>query len=234
MDILQNILGGKGRDPHQQVQQYQQAAQNQQVDDLDDDEVQQTYQNAVQQAPPDVVAQAYQEAFNRLPPEEQQKILDSFRKASNDPDQPFQLPNATPAQQAPSGQMPQQSAQATQQSTQASRPSSETPGATRQQPAPTQPHAQQTQGRNDQVHPGNMGEIAKQAQEQQPDLLQNVFGPDGPLSTPMAKIAMVGVAAAIAGKLMGGPRSGGGVLNQPGGGSLRDSLEDLIEKKNPS
>jgi hypothetical protein len=65
--------------------------------------------------------------------------------------------------------------------------------------------------------PQQMGQMARQAQQQQPDLLQQVLGPGGALSNPLAKMAMAGVAAAVAGKLMGAPGSGGGLLGGLGG-----------------
>jgi hypothetical protein len=58
--------------------------------------------------------------------------------------------------------------------------------------------------------PAQMGQMARQAQQQQPDLLQQVLGPGGALSSPMAKAAMAGVAAIAAQKMMGG--QGGGLL----------------------
>jgi hypothetical protein len=65
--------------------------------------------------------------------------------------------------------------------------------------------------------PRRMGDMFGQAQRQQPDLLQQVLGPGGAMSNPLAKMAMAGVAAAVAGKLMGAPGSGGGILGQGGG-----------------
>lgn len=58
--------------------------------------------------------------------------------------------------------------------------------------------------------PAQMGQMARQAQQQQPDLLQQVLGPGGALSSPLAKVAMAGVAAIAAQKMMGG--QGGGLL----------------------
>jgi len=66
--------------------------------------------------------------------------------------------------------------------------------------------------------PRSMGAMFGQARQQQPDLLGQVLGPGGALSSPLAKMAMAGVAAAVAGKLMGGPGSGGGLL----GGLTKD------------
>jgi len=58
--------------------------------------------------------------------------------------------------------------------------------------------------------PQELGQMARQAQQRQPDLLQQVLGPGGALSSPMAKMAMAGVAAIAAQKMMGG--QGGGLL----------------------
>jgi len=61
--------------------------------------------------------------------------------------------------------------------------------------------------------PAQMGGMARQAQQQQPDLLHSVLGQGGALSSPMAKMAMAGVAAFAAQRLMGNnPGSGGGLL----------------------
>lgn len=119
----------------------------------------------MQHAPPDVVAQAHEEAFSRLPQQEQQRIIDQFRRANDDPSQSFQYPGFN-----------------------------------------------QGQG---QFSPRDMGGMFQQAQRQQPDLLGQIMGPGGAMSNPMAKMAMAGVAAMVAGKLMGSPGSGGGIL---GGG----------------
>lgn len=57
--------------------------------------------------------------------------------------------------------------------------------------------------------PVQMGGMARQASLQQPDLLQQVLGPGGALSNPLAKMAMAGVAAMAAQRLMGGNQGGG-------------------------
>ncbi len=54
--------------------------------------------------------------------------------------------------------------------------------------------------------------MVRQAQQQQPDLLQQVLGQGGALSNPMAKMAMAGVAAIAAQRLMGNSQGGGGLL----------------------
>lgn len=65
--------------------------------------------------------------------------------------------------------------------------------------------------------PRQMGGMVRQAQQQQPDLLQQVLGPGGALSNPMAKMAMAGVAAIVAQKMMGGSGGGGLLGNLMGG-----------------
>lgn len=60
--------------------------------------------------------------------------------------------------------------------------------------------------------PAQMGGMVRQAQQQQPDLLQNMLGQGGALSSPMAKMAMAGVAAIAAQKMMGNNQGGGGLL----------------------
>ena len=64
--------------------------------------------------------------------------------------------------------------------------------------------------------PEMLARMAGQARQQQPDMLQNL---GGMLSNPMAKMAMAGVAAYAAQRIMGGgPGSGGGMF---GGGRDR-------------
>lgn len=166
VDILKNIFSGGNPDNHEQrYQQYQRGYQDNNFDGIDDNDVFDRYQRTVQHAPPDVVAQAHEEAFSRLPPQEQQRIIDQFRRANDDPNQQFQYPGFN-----------------------------------------------QGQG---QFNSRDMGNMMQQAQRQQPDLLSQIMGPGGAMSNPMAKMAMAGVAAMVAGKLMGSPGSGGGIL---GGG----------------
>lgn len=166
VDILKNIFSGGTPDNYEQRhQQYQQGYQGGNYDHLDDNDVFDRYQRTMQHAPPDVVAQAHEEAFRRLPPQEQQRIIDQFHRANDDPNQRFQYPGFN-----------------------------------------------QGQG---QFGPRDMGNMVQQAQQQQPDLLSQIMGPGGAMSNPMAKMAMAGVAAMVAGKLMGAPGSGGGIL---GGG----------------
>ncbi len=66
--------------------------------------------------------------------------------------------------------------------------------------------------------PGRMGNMVRQAQQQQPDLLQQILGPGGALSNPMAKAALAGVAAIAAQRMMGGGGGlAGGLLGGLGG-----------------
>ena len=52
--------------------------------------------------------------------------------------------------------------------------------------------------------PGALAQAMTQAHQQQPDLLQQVLGPGGALSNPLAKAALAGVAAMAAKQIMGG------------------------------
>lgn len=61
-------------------------------------------------------------------------------------------------------------------------------------------------------NPAQMGGMVRQAQRQQPDLLQGMLGQGGALSNPLAKIAMAGVAAIAAQKMLGNSQGGGGLL----------------------
>ena len=163
MDVLKNIFGGGTPDDYQQrAQQYQQGYQGGQGQyaDLDHDEVYDRYQRTIQHAPPEVVQQAHEEAFARVPLDQRQQIVDQFRQAHNDPQQPFQYPGFTNSAQD--------------------------------------------------YDPRQMGQMFGQAQRQQPDLLQGMLGSGGALSNPLAKMAMAGVAAMAAQRLMGGQQSGGG------------------------
>jgi hypothetical protein len=67
-------------------------------------------------------------------------------------------------------------------------------------------------GGQDDYDPRRMGGMVRQAQQQQPDLLQSVLGSGGALGNPMAKMAMAGVAAMAAQRMMGGQQGGGGGL----------------------
>jgi hypothetical protein len=95
MDVLKNIFGGGTPDDYERrAQRYQQGYQGGQgrYDDLDDDDVYDRYQRTLQHAPPEVVEQAHAEAFSRLPVDQRQQIVDQFRRAHQDPRQPFQYP----------------------------------------------------------------------------------------------------------------------------------------------
>lgn len=75
---------------------------------------------------------------------------------------------------------------------------------------PRQPFNYGFSGGDQDYDPRQMARMARQAQQQQPDLLQQVLGPGGALSNPLAKMALAGVTAMAAQKLMGGgPGSGG-------------------------
>lgn len=73
---------------------------------------------------------------------------------------------------------------------------------------PRQPFNYGFSGGEQDYDPRNMARMASQAQQQQPDILQQFLGPGGALSNPMAKAALAGVAAIAAQKLMGGNRGG--------------------------
>ncbi len=51
-----------------------------------------------------------------------------------------------------------------------------------------------------------MAQMFGQARQQQPDLISQVMGPGGMMSNPLAKMAMAGVTAYAAQRLMGGGR----------------------------
>ncbi len=67
-------------------------------------------------------------------------------------------------------------------------------------------------GGQQRYNPGQIGGMVRQAQRQQPDLLQSMLGQGGALSNPMAKMAMAGVAALAAQRIMGNSQGGGGLL----------------------
>ena len=165
MDVLKNIFGGGSPDNYEQrAQQYQQGYQGGQGQyaDVDPHDVYDRYQRTVQHAPPEVLQQAHEEAFSRLPLDQRQQIVDQFRQAHNDPNQPFQYP--------------------------------------------------QMSGGPQDYDPRQMGGMMRQAQRQQPDLLQGMLGQGGALSNPLAKMAMAGVAALAAQRIMGNNQGGGGLL----------------------
>lgn len=59
-------------------------------------------------------------------------------------------------------------------------------------------------GGQDDYDPRQMAQMFGQARQQQPDLTSQVMGPGGVMSNPLAKMAMAGVTAYAAQRLMGG------------------------------
>lgn len=80
---------------------------------------------------------------------------------------------------------------------------------------PRQPFSyDQFTGTEQDYDPRQMAQMMGRARQQQPDLISQVMGPGGMLSNPLAKMALAGVTAAAAQKLMGRPGSGrGGLIN---------------------
>ena len=68
---------------------------------------------------------------------------------------------------------------------------------------PQQPFSYGFSGGPQDYDPQTMGRMMAQAQRQQPDLLQQVLGPGGALSNPMAKAALAGAVAPAAQRMMG-------------------------------
>jgi hypothetical protein len=170
MDVLKNIFGGGTPDDYERrARQYHEGYQGGQGQyaDMDPQEVSDRYQRTVQHAPPEVVQQAHEEAFGRLPLDQRRQLAEQFRRAHDDPSQPFQYP-------------------------------------------------QMSGGQGD-YEPAQLGGMVRQAQRQQPDLLQGMLGQGGALGNPMAKMAMAGVAAIAAQKLLGGQQGGGLLGNILGG-----------------
>ena len=163
MDILRNVFAGGTPDDHERrYQQYQQGYAGGSYDHLDDQDVSDRYQRTVQHAPPEIVEQAHAEAFGQLPPLLRRQLAGQFRRAHDDPSQPYRYDGFS--------------------------------------------------GGQDGYDPARLGAMAGQAGRQQPDLLGSVLGQGGTLSSPMAKMAMAGVAAIAAQKMLGGNQGGGGLL----------------------
>jgi len=68
---------------------------------------------------------------------------------------------------------------------------------------PQQPFSYGFSGGPQDYDPQTMGRMMAQAQRQQPDLLQQVLGPGGALSNPMARAALAGAVALAAQRMMG-------------------------------
>jgi hypothetical protein len=66
--------------------------------------------------------------------------------------------------------------------------------------------------------PGNLGRMAHQAEQQDPDLFDKIFGQGSPLGSTLGKLAMAGVAAYMASRVLGGQNQQGGGF--PAGGGL--------------
>lgn len=60
------------------------------------------------------------------------------------------------------------------------------------------------QGGQQDYDPRQMAQMFGQARQQQPDLIGQIMGPGGVMSNPLAKMAMAGVTAYAAQKMMGG------------------------------
>lgn len=82
---------------------------------------------------------------------------------------------------------------------------------------PQQPFNYGFDGGPQDYDPRRMGQMAAQAQRRQPDLLSQILGPGGLMGNPLAKMAMAGVTAYAAQKIMGGGPFGG----SRGGGLIR-------------
>ena len=63
------------------------------------------------------------------------------------------------------------------------------------------------------MSPSEGARLTGYVQQQNPDLLHQIMGPGGPLSSPIAKMAVAGIAAYAAKQLLGGGGFGGGNRN---------------------
>jgi hypothetical protein len=64
--------------------------------------------------------------------------------------------------------------------------------------------------------PRNLGRMSRQAENQDPDLFDTVFGQGSPLNSTLGKVALAGAAAYVASRVLGGQ---GGGIGFPGLGS---------------
>lgn len=73
---------------------------------------------------------------------------------------------------------------------------------------PQRPYQGYPQGMdlNEAAQPRNLGRMTQQAAQQDPDLLGQIVGPNSPLNSTGAKLAMAGAAAFLASKYLGGQR----------------------------
>jgi hypothetical protein len=69
------------------------------------------------------------------------------------------------------------------------------------------------------MSPAEAARVTSYAQQKDPDLLKQIFGPGGALSSPLAKIAVAGVAAYAANRFLGGQSRQGNPLGGAFGGN---------------
>lgn len=73
--------------------------------------------------------------------------------------------------------------------------------------------------------PSNLGRMAHQAEQQAPDLFDKVFGQGSPLGGTLGKLALAGVAAYMASRVLGGHAQQGSAPSAGGGlGGLLDAM----------
>lgn len=86
-DLLQQIFGGD----KQRQDDYADFARRAQQDpsSISDEEAARRYREMMRNAPPEVVAEANAHVAEQLPQEDRDKMADVFRKATNDPDRPY-------------------------------------------------------------------------------------------------------------------------------------------------
>ncbi len=64
--------------------------------------------------------------------------------------------------------------------------------------------------------PRSLGEMAREAENQDPDLFDQIFGEGSPLSSPLGRAALAAGAAYLAGRVLGGQQAAPGGLGIPG------------------
>jgi len=77
---------------------------------------------------------------------------------------------------------------------------------------------------NQAADPSSLGRMAQQAEQQDPDLFDKIFGSGSPLGSTAGKVALAGIAAYLASRVLGGQQGNsgglggllGGLSGQPG------------------
>lgn len=145
----------------QMYQQYANAWDQGNYNQLPENEVRQNYGQFIQNAPPEMVQQAHQQYYEQMPPQQRGGLVQGLL-----------------------GKLTQQGYN------------------------PQQAGIQTTDPYN--MSPRDAARLTGYAQQQNPDILHQVFSPGGPLGSTGAKLAVAGIAAFAAKQILGSQQGAGG------------------------